>query len=399
MPKNDTQALQRYFFEYIKAESVGEKQAIIEDCKEDLPSFVIMIDRIKNVIDELNDIKETKINFINKVFNIQTNSININLLNNMESQIENKTVVISTIKNEGFVVTSFDEFVKNETKEQLDISSDDEVVLNNNSYVLNKINKNGMHQMNYLFRKLFKFAQEEILFAEDDLGNNYIISENQLPEMCVQNLEKEESLCDKKNVWIYLENTLGKLDSEMKVQYLRMIFLDIITNQNYRILRNGTGILESDNTQNDYYVLNGVTLKKEFAIESFFENYYDEISDISDLINDNYGEILDLIVDLIKNNQNIDEKYLLYLRENIVRVYEKRNLKIGIQKITENYREDFSDIRNQNNEMFKMNMENLRNSLDLKSQVLTKSGYASILTIVLGIIACGFGIAYLMLMK
>lgn len=399
MPKNDTQVMQQYFFEYIKAESIGEKQAIIEDCKADVPSSVIMIDRIKKVIDELNEAKETKIKFINKVFNIQTNSININLLDNMESQIENKTIAITIVKNKNFIVTTFNDFIKEVTSEHLDVIDNNEVMINNNSYILNEINKSGMQKMNYLLRNLLGFEQEQLSFVEDEVGNTYILSENLLPEICVQNLQKEESLCDKKNIWIYLENTLGKLEPEMKKQYLRMIFLDIITNQNYRILRNGTGVLDSDITQNDYYVLNGVTLKKEFAIESFFENYYDEISDISDLINDNYGDILDLIVDLIKNNQGIDEKYLLYLRENIVRVYEKRNLKIGIQKITENYKEDYTDIRKQNSEILKINIDNLRKSLDLKYQVLTKSGYASILTIVLGIIACGFFMAYLMLMK
>ena len=66
MPKNETYILQNYFFEYTKAQSVGEKQAIIEDCKEEVPSSILMIDRLKNAIDGLEEAKETKIIFINK---------------------------------------------------------------------------------------------------------------------------------------------------------------------------------------------------------------------------------------------------------------------------------------------------------------------------------------------
>lgn len=399
MPKNETYILQNYFFEYIKAQSVGEKQAIIEDCKEEIPSSVLMIDRLKKAIDGLEEVKDTKIIFINKVFDITNNTINIELLENMESQIENKTVVMSPIKKEIYNITTYNNLEKQITNEEINTISQDDVIIDDKNYCLNEIHENDNKTMNYLIRKAFGCNQEELLFAENVIGKKYIISEKKLPEMCNQDIQKEESLCDKKSIWLFLENTLSQLDKNMQEDYLRIIFLDIITNQNFRILRNGTGVLDSDKNQNDYYILNGVTLKKEYVIESFFENYYDIISDISDLINDNYTEILDFIVDLIKNNPGIDEKYLINLRANIVKVYEKRNLKIGIQKITENYKEKYTDVRNINNDNFKANISNLKKSLGLKEQVLTKSGYASILTIVLGIITCGVFMAYLMLAK
>lgn len=395
MPKNDIYIMQRYFFEYIKAQSVGEKKAIIEDCKEEVPSSILMIDRLKNAIDGLNEAKETKIIFINKVFDIKNNVINIELLENIEDQIRHKTIVVPVVKKEMFNITQYKEFEKLNSFEEIEIIGQNDIKFEKNDYYLNEIENNNSKKMNYLIRSILGFKDEELLFAEKD-GKNYIISKNKLPDTSTKEVRKEDCLCDKKTIWLNLENEFNNVDEQKKNEFLKMIFLDVITNQNFRILRNGTGVLESDDKQNDYYVLNGKTLKKDYLIESLFENYYDVISDIANLINDNYEDILNLIDDLLKNN---DETYFNFVKENINRVYKQRNLKIGLQKITENYKENYSEYRITNNEQFKYDLDILKKSLGLKEQVLTKTGYASILTIVLGIIACGFAIAYLMLAK
>lgn len=399
MLKNETYILQHYFFEYVKAETLGEKQAIIEDCKEEVPSSILMIDRLKNAIDKLNAKKETKIIFINKVFDITKNTINIELLENMENQNAHNTTYISTIKRKKFTMVDYKEFEKVLSDEEIEVTDQNDALINNNNYVLNKINDDSSCEMNYLISKLLGYDQEKLLFLTSETAEKFIISEKQLPKTSNQTIQKEESLCDTKSIWLHLENILSKYDEKKKFEYVRMIFLDIITNQNNRILRNGVGVLESDVTQNDYYILDGKTLKKECLIESLLKNYYDMISDISDLINDNYQEILDFIDDLSRSNINIDIAYLNNLRENIKKVNEKRNIKIGIQKITENYVEEYSENRKNNNENIKVNIDTLRKSLGLKEKVLTKSGYVSILTIVLGIITCGFFMAYLMLIK
>ena len=395
MPKNDIYIMQRYFFEYIKAQSVGEKQAILEDCKEEVSSSILMVDRLKNVIDGLEEAKETKIIFINKVFDVKNNAINIELLENIEDQIRHKTIVVPVVKKEMFNIIKYREFEKLSSFEEVEIIGQNDIKIEENDYYLTEIENNNSQKMNYLIRNILGFDDEELLFAEKD-GKNYIISKNKLPEMSTKEVRKEDCLCDKKTIWLNLENEFINVDEKKKNEFLKMIFLDIITNQNFRILRNGTGVLESDEKQNDYYVLNGKTLKKDYLIESLFENYYDNIIDIANLINDNSDDILNLIDDLAKNNEEI---YFNFVKENINRVYKQRNLKIGIQKITENYKEKYSEYRMANNEQFKYDLDTLKKSLGLKEQVLTKTGYASILTIVLGIIACELGIAYLILMK
>lgn len=395
MPKNETYILQQRFFEYIETEDIERKQDIIEKSKKELPSSVLMIDRLKKIIDSSDSKKETKIKFINNVCDVANNTINIELLENMESQNENKTIDMSTIKKEMFNITRYDELEILNSFEEIDVIGENYVKIGEDEYFLTEVENYDLQKMNYLIGKLLGFNVQEMLFAEKD-GKKFIISKNKLPRINDKVLKKEECLCDKKTIWLKLENEFQNLDTQTKNDYIKVIFLDVITNQNFRNLRNGVEILESDMNQNEYYVLNDVTIKKEFLIISLFENYYETIIDIANLINDNHDNIMNLLDDLAKNS---DERYFNFIKENITMVHTKRNIKIHLEMLDNNSGEIYTEERIVNNEQFKYDLDILKKSFGLKSQILTKSGYAGIYTIVLGIITFGVCMAYLMLAK
>ena len=208
---------------------------------------------------------------------------------------------------------------------------------------------------------------------------------------------KEESLCETKEVQYYLEDKLT--DENTKDWYLKRIFLDLITNQNYRNLNSGLGTIKSDLNESNYYVLNDVTIKKDVAIESFYRNYFDSIKDISNIIIDNYELILDLIADILKFRRDIDEKYIYEIRNNIVKVYEKGIVNKTLNEIENLETEKITKKQIDLNDLFASNIKKLRKSLGLSNQSLTKTGYASILTLISGIVLFGVLFAYLILIK
>ena len=168
----------------------------------------------------------------------------------------------------------------------------------------------------------------------------------------------------------------------------------MITNQNYRNLENGFGVMNSDSKENDYYVLNEKTLKKEIAIESLYKNYYSDIKKVSNIILQNYDEIINLI-EKIDFSLNVNKTYINNLKSNIELVYEKGKIHESLDEI-----ETGKSV--QNNENSNNHFSSFEDSIDLhpmKTRKIEKvnNGYVSIFALVSGIMIFGVLLAYIIL--
>ena len=192
-----------------------------------------------------------------------------------------------------------------------------------------------------------------------------------------------------------------------KQKYLNRILVDLITNQNYRILANGFGTLNSDNFDNDYYVLDGVTIKKEYAFESLYINYSDEVKTITNLITDNYDKILTSLENIINSDKVENKSYFENLKNNIVRLHEKFRVTKRLNEIENGTEVDvFDKNRTSRNEILSRRLDSINNSLNLGgpkkalvNENVSKAGYASIFTLVAGVILFGVMFAYLVLSR
>jgi hypothetical protein len=390
MQKNSTQLLQQYFFDYIHCEDIANKQNILNNCIKKLPEEKNLIYRIKNIVDELQT--NAAISFINNVFDISKEVVRFDLMENIESQINNKTTVIDKVDVKKAKLISFYNFEKEETYEECKITKDKVMLNDNQERYIKQTSETDSYFYNYIV-EMFLIDDESQMLMANTIDNNYVISNKPFPEISSSKLVKEDSIVDTKNIEYFIDRIIG--DKEDKQKYLNRIFLDLLTNQNYRILGNGFGIINSDTKQNDYYVLNGITLKKEFAIECLYRNYYEEIQDISNLIIDNYDTILDLIVDLLKTNL-VNNQYLVNLRNNVVKIFEKGRLNKSLNSLENEEEEVITEKRQNLNNIFEENVKKFRKSLNLDNQSLTKKGYASIFILVTSIIISGLSIAYLL---
>lgn len=385
---NSTQVIKEYFEKYL----ITEDENIILDCIQKYPNQSEIIKRLKNVFDNLDAYKNT---FIKNIFDVDNDCINKELLNNLESQINNKTTMIAPVYEKQVVITSYYDFNKEDTIENCKVTKDEIMLNDGNIKKITEDNENTLFY-NYIIEKLCNLSNKDSYIVKID-DKNYYANDNGIPEISNSKLIKEESLCETKEVQYYLDDKLT--DENTKDLYLKRIFLDLITNQNYRDLNNGLGTIQSDLSQSNYYVLNDVTIKKDVAIESFYRNYFDSIKDISNIIIDNYELILDLFVDILKFRNDISEKYIYEIRNNIVSIYEKGIVYKTLNAIENFEEEHISDKRIELNNIFEINLKKLRKSLGLSNQNLTKTGYASIFTLISGIVLFGVLFAYLILIN
>ena len=388
MLDSNTKVLKAYFEKYLNTNDTK----ILNECINKYPNESAIINRLKNVIDNLNTYKKT---FIDNVFDINNDCINMELVANLESQINNRTTIIAPVCEKQVVITSYYDFNREETIENCKVTKD-EIMLNDGN--LKKITEDNENHLfcNHIIEQLFNFSIDNSYIIKID-DKNYYASDNKVPNISNAKLIKEESLCETKEVQYYLEDKLT--DENTKDWYLKRIFLDLITNQNYRDLNSGLGTIKSDLNESNYYVLNDVTIKKDVAIESFYRNYFDSIKDISNIIIDNYELILDLIADILKFRRDIDEKYIYEIRNNIVKVYEKGIVNKTLNEIENLETEKITKKQIEQDDLFVSNIKKLRKSLGLSNQSLTKTGYASILTLISGIVLFGVLFAYLILIK
>ncbi len=388
MTGNNTQVIRKYFEKYLATNN----ENVILDCINKCPSQSEIIKRLKIVFDSLNTYKKT---FIDNVFDINNDSINMELVTNLESQINNRTTIIAPVCEKQVVITSYYDFNREETIENCKVTKD-EIMLNDGN--LKKITEDNENHLfcNHIIEQLFNFSIDNSYIIKID-DKNYYASDNRVPNISNAKLIKEESLCETKEVQYYLEDKLT--DENTKDWYLKRIFLDLITSQNYRDLNSGLGTIKSDLKESNYYVLNDITIKKDVAIESFYRNYFDSIKDISNIIIDNYELILDLIADILKFRSDIDEKYIYEIRNNIVKVYEKGIVNKTLNEIENLETEKITKKQLEQDALFASNIKKLRKSLGLSNQSLTKTGYASILTLISGIVLFGVLFAYLILIK
>lgn len=388
MTGNNTQVIRKYFEKYLATNN----ENVILDCINKCPSQSEIIKRLKIVFDSLNTYKKT---FIDNVFDINNDSINMELVTNLESQINNRTTIIAPVCEKQVVITSYYDFNREETIENCKVTKD-EIMLNDGN--LKKITEDNENHLfcNHIIEQLFNFSIDNSYIIKID-DKNYYASDSKVPNISNAKLIKEESLCETKEVQYYLEDKLT--DENTKDWYLKRIFLDLITSQNYRDLNSGLGTIKSDLKESNYYVLNDITIKKDVAIESFYRNYFDSIKDISNIIIDNYELILDLIADILKFRSDIDEKYIYEIRNNIVKVYEKGIVNKTLNEIENLETEKITKKQLEQDALFASNIKKLRKSLGLSNQSLTKTGYASILTLISGIVLFGVLFAYLILIK
>ena len=388
MLDSNTKVLKAYFEKYLNTNDTK----VLNECINKYPNESAIINRLKNVIDNLNTYKKT---FIDNVFDINNDCINMELVANLESQINNRTTIIAPVCEKQVVITSYYDFNREETIENCKVTKD-EIMLNDGN--LKKITEDNENHLfcNHIIEQLFNFSIDNSYIIKID-DKNYYASDNKVPNISNAKLIKEESLCETKEVQYYLEDKLT--DENTKDWYLKRIFLDLITSQNYRDLNSGLGTIKSDLKESNYYVLNDITIKKDVAIESFYRNYFDSIKDISNIIIDNYELILDLIADILKFRSDIDEKYIYEIRNNIVKVYEKGIVNKTLNEIENLETEKITKKQLEQDALFASNIKKLRKSLGLSNQSLTKTGYASILTLISGIVLFGVLFAYLILIK
>ena len=395
---NDTYKLQDFFNMYIKCDD-SKKNDIIAECKQKLPNQTVIIDRIKKVIDGLISLNnnETSLQlFVNKVFDVANDVVNEDLMAAMESQIENvtdKTEMISKINNKYLDIYTLDNYKIGSYSDNFYVSATDIININGNNKKLTSIDENDNTFYNYVIENLLGYSSDELMYATED-GTKYLISTKPLQEKGQGKLVKEDAICSTKEVEYFIDRVTEGLDKE---KWVNRILLDLITNQNYRELSLGDGTLNSDSNENNYYVLNGATLKKEVAVESLYKNYYSEIKKISSLILQNYDLIMNTIESVYSSNLNIDKNYLDNLKDNFSLVYEKGRIQESLDEIDTG--ESIVHIKNEN---YENNLVRFAESMDLHPSKVRRiekanEGYASIFALLGGIMIFGVLLAYLML--
>lgn len=391
---NETYKLKIYFEKYNSLDDNLKKQTIIEECKRKYPSKVIIINRIDNILKKLNN--KSRESFINNVFDVKNDTILIDLIDNIENQFQNKATNIETLNANTLKVISYNNFERMQIESSYIRVDDDTIIINNEYKKVVKIEKNDNRFYNNIVEKFLGFNEQNILLASNEQGE-YLLLDFSLPNMNETPLVKEDALCDSREIQYYIDKLINNKNDRKKC--LNRILLDLITNQNHRFISNGFGVINSDLFENNYYSLDDKTLKKEYAIDSLYRNYYTDIKDMLNLIVDNYEEIMKLIEDITKNKLDINKNYLDNLKNNIAKIYEKVKIEKTLDAIEFGTSIDiFNDSRN-NNEEFLKKIGILRNSLNLKPLVLSRAGYVNIFTLVLGILLFGVMFAYLIISK
>lgn len=389
MPKNDIEILKDYLIKYTEATTILEKREILDACKNKLPEKIKIIDRIHKIIDS--PTKETAKKIIDCIFLSET--IDEALLTNLESQLYNKTGFnMEVLHPEEFEILQMNGLELLHSTEILGVKENNKVEFQNQSLFLIPYKDTDTIFNNYIIDLLLNLPVKSYYLAKK--GNDtYLMASHLYSTHLDMHLIKEEALINTRDI----EDFINQFSETTNL--IKIIFIDLLTNQNYRKLDKEYTVLNSDSTQNDYYVINNKTMKKKAVLESLYLNFYEEIKDISQLIADNYDKIIDFITDLLASKKNVNEKYLLHLRNNVVTIFEMERSKKRLDAIYfEKNMEVYDETRENANKKFEENLESLRQNLQIKRRVLSK-GYVSIFTLLFSIILFGISLAYVILNK
>lgn len=389
MPKNDIEILKDCLIKYIEATTILEKREILDTCKNKLPEKIKIIDRIHKIIDS--PTKETAKKIIDCIFLSET--IDEALLTNLESQLYNKTGFnMEVLHPEEFEILQMNGLELLHSTEILGVKENNKVEFQNQLLYLIPYKDTDTIFNNYIIDLLLNLPVKSYYLAKK--GNDtYLMASHLYSTHLDMHLIKEESLINTRDI----EDFINQFSETTNL--IKIIFIDLLTNQNYRKLDKEYTVLNSDSTQNDYYVINNKTMKKKAVLESLYLNFYEEIKDISQLIADNYDKIIDFITDLLASKKNVNEKYLLHLRNNVVTIFEMERSKKRLDAIYfEKNMEVYDETRENANKKFEENLESLRQNLQIKRRVLSK-GYVSIFTLLFSIILFGISLAYVILNK
>lgn len=389
MPKNDIEILKDYLIKYIEATTILEKREILDACKNKLPEKIKIIDRIHKIIDS--PTKETAKKIIDCIFLSET--IDEALLTNLESQLYNKTGFnMEVLHPEEFEILQMNGLELLHSTEILGVKENNKVEFQNQLLYLIPYKDTDTIFNNYIIDLLLNLPVKSYYLAKK--GNDtYLMASHLYSTHLDMHLIKEEALINTRDI----EDVINQFSETTNL--IKIIFIDLLTNQNYRKLDKEYTVLNSDSTQNDYYVINNKTMKKKAVLESLYLNFYEEIKDISQLIADNYDKIIDFITDLLASKKNVNEKYLLHLRNNVVTIFEMERSKKRLDAIYfEKNMEVYDETRENANKKFEENLESLRQNLQIKRRVLSK-GYVSIFTLLFSMILFGISLAYVILNK
>ena len=157
MLDSNIKVLKAYFEKYLNTNDIK----VLNECINKYPNESAIINRLKNVIDNLNTYKKT---FIDNVFDINNDRINMELVANLESQISNRTTIIAPVCEKQVVITSYYDFNREETIENCKVTKD-EIMLNDGN--LKKITEDNENHLfcNHIIEQLFNFS----------IDNSYII--------------------------------------------------------------------------------------------------------------------------------------------------------------------------------------------------------------------------------
>ena len=212
MQKNITQLIQKYFFDYLICEDGFQKQNTIDQCIKKLPEQKNLIYRLKNIIDELHG--NAAKSFVNNVFDVSNDIIRIDLIENIESQLSNKTTIISKVDIIKARLISFYNFEKEETFEECKITNDKVIINDFQERYIKKNEECDSYFYNYIVEMFLNENQNEMLLGITSKGN-YVISNKIFPEVSNSTLVKEDSLCETKDIQYFIDRIIGETKEEV----------------------------------------------------------------------------------------------------------------------------------------------------------------------------------------
>ncbi len=384
---NEMVKLQKLFFEYLNSNDKSKSFHIILNSNCENSS---MLYKIKKIIDELS--YDSAKSFINSVFIISKNTINYSLIENIQSQLNNKTMVkMDKINLANIEIINFDNFVKKRENTEINIKNENKLVNSKLYKYIYKYDLKSSLFSNYIFSKLLNldFANLELGYINNE---SYLLSSKNINNNVNIQCEKENSLV----TTIEIENFIKNIASDSIENTVKHIFFDSIVNS---FTDTGNlGINETLLTNNDYYILNSITIKKSILFDCLYRNFYEYIKEQSEMISDNYESISDFISDLNEKNI-IDSRYSVILNENITKIFEYEKTKKALDSIAEETDVDIFDSRrlDQNNKLIN-NLKTISESLNMNCQVL-KKGYTRISTLIISVIIFGISIAIIILKR
>lgn len=279
------------------------------------------------------------------------------LKNTKEVAIESKTRKIDALTGEEYYEQSYYQaFMKSSKdiyKDDLDIINSEiaelfdvscskvfrvENNLNNFGIVNISIKENNEQQMglDVLVNKLIKLIKEKNVSLTSWLKNYFSLPISDLNVL----INKEEEIISVIEMTINTVSTLLSLNmekqEELRRDFIKMIFFDLISNNSNRSFNTYSVLLNSDASfkklspiydynneveEKSYYLLNNVYLDKSAVFSTIYHNYYKYIKKLSKGLRDNYGLYFESIT-LITDN-NTDE-----LHANQIKDAYKNNLEV-----------------------------------------------------------------------